>query len=75
MDRSCAVHGQDFVKTIVRCRSFLIPRFYQRVWGPQKFILKLHVIQIKLRRVQIKLHGVQNAQILATIPTRGPKQG
>ena len=38
---------------------------------PQNFVLKLHVIQTKLRHVQTKLRGMQNAQNLTTEQSQG----
>ena len=32
------------------------------MWNPQKFVLKLHIVQAELLRMKTKLRGVQNAQ-------------
>ena len=47
---------------IVRSRSQVVHRFSHRMWDPQNFVLKLHVVQTKLRRVQPKLRAVENGQ-------------
>mgnify|MGYP004722434421 CR=1 FL=1 len=50
------------LKNYVRSRSQVVHRFSHRMWDPQNFVLKLHVVQTKLRRVQPKLRAIENGQ-------------